>query len=89
MQQVRTQTLKLSSITKIPSERSRSKFKLWDTKIGKNETKRVDIFKVNLDDLRPWISSKIADILNKKDDAAVEFVFKKLKEEKFFCLEKF
>ncbi|EDW40594.1 GL25328 [Drosophila persimilis] len=43
-------------------------------KFGDCLSKRVDMSKVKLDVLRPWISKKITDILNIEDDVVVEFV---------------
>lgn len=51
--------------------------------------KRVDMSKVKLDVLRPWISKKkITDILHIEDDVVVEFVYNQLEEEKFPCPKK-
>lgn len=50
-------------------------------------SKPVDMTKVKLDVLRPWISKKITDILHIEDDVVVEFVYNQL-EEKFPCPKK-
>lgn len=51
--------------------------------------KRVDMSKVKLDVLRPWISKKkITDILHIEDDVVVDFVYNQLEEEKFPCPKK-
>lgn len=57
-------------------------------KFGDALSKRVDMSKVKLDVLRPWISQKITDILNIEDDVVVEFVYNQLEEEKFPCPKK-
>lgn len=51
-------------------------------KFGDCLNKRVDMSKVKLDVLRPWISKKITDILHIEDDVVVEFVYNQLEEEK-------
>lgn len=43
---------------------------------------QVDMSKVKLDVLRPWISKKITDILHIEDDVVVEFVYNQLEEDK-------
>lgn len=57
-------------------------------KFGESLNKRVDMSKVKLDVLRPWISKKITDILHIEDDVIVEFVYNQLEEEKFPCPKK-
>jgi serine/arginine repetitive matrix protein 1 len=57
-------------------------------KFGDCLNKRVDMSKVKLDVLRPWISQKITDILHIEDDVVVEFVYNQLEEEKFPCPKK-
>lgn len=57
-------------------------------KFSDNLNKRVDMSKVKLDVLRPWISQKITDMLNIEDDVIVEFVYNQLEEEKFPCPKK-
>ena len=52
-------------------------------KFGDCLSKRVDMSKVKLDVLRPWISQKITDILHIEDDVVVEFVYNQLEEDKF------
>lgn len=47
-----------------------------------DSTFKVDMAKVKLDVLRPWISKKITDILHIEDDVVVEFVYNQLEEEK-------
>lgn len=57
-------------------------------RFGDNLNKRVDMSKIKLDVLRPWISKKITDILHIEDDVVVEFVYNQLEEEKFPCPKK-
>jgi len=57
-------------------------------KFGDCLNKRVDMSKVKLDVLRPWISKKITDILHIEDDVVVEFVYNQLEEEKYPCPKK-
>lgn len=57
-------------------------------KFGDALSKRVDMSKVKLDVLRPWISQKITDILHIEDDVIVEFVYNLLEEEKYPCPKK-
>lgn len=61
---------------------------LKQMKFGDNLNKRVDMSKVKLDVLRPWISKKITDMLNIEDDVIVEFVYNQLEEEKYPCPKK-
>uniref|UniRef100_A0A182QNJ4 Serine/arginine repetitive matrix protein 1 n=1 Tax=Anopheles farauti TaxID=69004 RepID=A0A182QNJ4_9DIPT len=61
---------------------------LKQMKFSDNLNKRVDMSKVKLDVLRPWISQKITDMLNIEDDVIVEFVYNQLEEEKFPCPKK-
>ncbi|EEC15776.1 serine/arginine regulated nuclear matrix protein, putative, partial [Ixodes scapularis] len=44
--------------------------------------KRVDMNKVNLDTIKPWITRKITDFLGMEDEVVVEFVFNQLEAEK-------
>lgn len=55
---------------------------LKQMKFGDCLNKKVDMSKVKLDVLRPWISKKITDILHIEDDVVVEFVYNQLEEEK-------
>lgn len=61
---------------------------LKQMKFGDNLNKRVDMSKVKLDVLRPWISKKITEMLNIEDDVIVEFVYNQLEEEKYPCPKK-
>lgn len=44
---------------------------------------KVDMSKVKLDILRPWISSKITQLLNLEDDVIEEYVVNQLEAEKY------
>lgn len=46
-------------------------------------SKKVDMSKVKLDVLRPWISSKITQLLKLEDDVIEEYVVNQLEEEKY------
>lgn len=46
-------------------------------------SKKVDMSKVKLEVLRPWISSKITQLLNLEDDVVEEYVVNQLEEEKY------
>lgn len=46
-------------------------------------SKKVDMSKVKLDVLRPWISTKITQLLKLEDDVIEEYVVNQLEEEKF------
>lgn len=61
---------------------------LKQMKFGDVLNKRVDMSKVKLDVLRPWISQKITEILHIEDDVVVEFVYNQLEEEKYPCPKK-
>lgn len=47
---------------------------------------KVDMDKVKLDVLRPWISKKITEYLHIEDDVVVEFVYNQLEDEKVWIL---
>ena len=36
---------------------------------------QVDIHKVNLDTIKPWITQRVTDLLGIEDDVIVEFIF--------------
>ena len=36
---------------------------------------QVDIHKVNLDTIKPWITQRVMDLLGIEDDVIVEFIF--------------
>ncbi|KAL3245147.1 hypothetical protein MRX96_018284 [Rhipicephalus microplus] len=44
--------------------------------------KRVDMTKVNLDTVKPWITKKITELLGMEDEVVVEFVFNQLEADK-------
>lgn len=46
-------------------------------------SKKVDMTKVKLDVLRPWISAKITKLLCFEDDVIEEYVVNQLEEEKY------
>lgn len=48
--------------------------------IFRREFPQVDMSKVKLDVLRPWISKKITEFLHIEDDVVVEFVYNQLEE---------
>ncbi|ESN95180.1 hypothetical protein HELRODRAFT_87156 [Helobdella robusta] len=59
------------------------KKKLMKTmKFADNLDKKVDMTKVNLDTLKPWITNKITQLLTIEDDVVTEFVFNQLEERK-------
>ncbi len=41
---------------------------------------QVNIEKVNLDVLKPWITNKLNEILGMEDDVVIEYVFNQLEE---------
>ncbi len=41
---------------------------------------QVDMSKVNLETLKPWVTSKITEYLHFEDDVVVEFIFNQLEE---------
>ncbi|OAD60543.1 Serine/arginine repetitive matrix protein 1, partial [Eufriesea mexicana] len=55
---------------------------LKQMKFGDSLTQKVDMSKVKLDVIKPWITTKITQILGMEDDVVVEFVYNQL-EEKF------
>ena len=46
---------------------------------------KIDMSKVKLDVLKPWITKRINELLKMEDDVVVEFVFNQL-EEKVECI---
>lgn len=46
-------------------------------------SKKVDMTKVKLDVLRPWISAKITQLLKLEDDVIEEYVVNQLEEGKY------
>ncbi|KAG8237885.1 hypothetical protein J437_LFUL017628 [Ladona fulva] len=55
---------------------------LKQMKFGDNLSRKVDMSKVKLDVIKPWIAQKIYDILGMEDDVIVEFIFNQLEAEK-------
>lgn len=49
-------------------------------KFGDSLTQKVDMSKVKLDVIKPWITTKITQILGMEDDVVVEFVYNQLEE---------
>uniref|UniRef100_A0A1B6CCS8 PWI domain-containing protein n=1 Tax=Clastoptera arizonana TaxID=38151 RepID=A0A1B6CCS8_9HEMI len=57
---------------------------LKQMKFGDCLTRRVDMTKVKLDTIKPWIAQKITEVLGIEDDVVVHFVFNQL-ESKVLC----
>jgi len=56
---------------------------LKQIKFAENVTKKVDMTKVKLDTIKPWITSKITELLGgMEDDVVVEYVFNQLEADK-------
>ena len=49
-------------------------------KFEDNLVKKVDMSKVKMDVLKPWITKRIYEMLKMEDDVVVEFIFNQLKE---------
>lgn len=54
---------------------------------------KVDMTKVNLEVIKPWITQRVTEILGFEDDVVIEFIFNQLEEKVislivfiFFCL---
>ena len=43
-------------------------------------TLQVDMTKVNLDTIKPWITRQITELLGFEDDVVIEFIFNQLEE---------
>ena len=43
-------------------------------------TKKVDMSKVKVDVLKPWITKRVYEMLKMEDDVVVEFIFNQLEE---------
>uniref|UniRef100_T1JQ43 PWI domain-containing protein n=1 Tax=Tetranychus urticae TaxID=32264 RepID=T1JQ43_TETUR len=56
---------------------------LKQLKFSENLNHKVDLTKVNLDALKPWISKRLEEILMMDDDVVVDFVINQLTENKF------
>lgn len=46
-----------------------------------NILKKVDMKKVKLDVIKPWITTKITQILGIEDDVVIEFVYNQLEDQ--------
>jgi serine/arginine repetitive matrix protein 1 len=51
-------------------------------KFAPNLDKKVDMEKVNLDTVKPWVTQRVTDMLGFEDDVLIEFVFNLLENEK-------
>ncbi|CAK9300070.1 unnamed protein product [Gordionus sp. m RMFG-2023] len=51
-------------------------------KFSENLEQKIDMTKVNLDVLKPWITKRLCELLNFEDDVIIEFVFNQLMEKK-------
>ncbi len=45
-----------------------------------NDIFQIDMSKVNLDTMKPWITSRITDLLGFEDDVVIEFIFNQLED---------
>jgi len=43
-------------------------------------TLQVDMTKVNLDTIKPWVTRRITELLGFEDDVVIEFIFNQLEE---------
>uniref|UniRef100_A0A3B1KEJ6 PWI domain-containing protein n=1 Tax=Astyanax mexicanus TaxID=7994 RepID=A0A3B1KEJ6_ASTMX len=46
--------------------------------------KKVDMTKVNLEVIKPWITQRVTEILGFEDDVVIEFIFNQLEEKVAF-----
>jgi len=46
-------------------------------------TKKIDMTKVKVDVLKPWITKRTTEMLKIEDDVVVEFIFNQLEEKSF------
>ncbi|KAH8872899.1 Serine/arginine repetitive matrix protein 1 [Schistosoma japonicum] len=57
------------------------KKKLMKTmKFGENLTQKVDMSKINLESIRPWIVKRITELLNFEDEVVCDYIFNQLEE---------
>ena len=49
-------------------------------------TKKVDMSKVKVDVLKPWITKRVYEMLKMEDDVVVEFIFNQLEEKVGSCI---
>ena len=47
-----------------------------------NLEKKVDMSKVNLDTVKPWVTRRVTELLGFEDDVVIEFVFNMLENER-------
>ncbi|RWS03923.1 serine/arginine repetitive matrix protein 1-like isoform X2 [Dinothrombium tinctorium] len=59
---------------------------LKQLKFAENLTQKIDMTKVNLDVIKPWITRRIYKILGMEDDVVEAFVFNQLEEQKVNAL---
>ncbi|GFO33379.1 hypothetical protein PoB_005988400 [Plakobranchus ocellatus] len=60
---------------------SDKKKKLMKTmRFGEGLERKVDMTKVNVDSLKPWIAQRLTELLGIEDDVVVEFVYNQLEE---------
>lgn len=53
-----------------------------EMKFSESLTKKVDMTKVRLEVIKPWVTEKITTILGIEDDVVIEYVFNQLEAEK-------
>jgi len=46
--------------------------------------KKVDMTKVNIDSIKPWIAQRLTELLGMEDDVVVEFVYNYLEERRSY-----
>uniref|UniRef100_A0A3B3DIV0 Serine/arginine repetitive matrix 1 n=1 Tax=Oryzias melastigma TaxID=30732 RepID=A0A3B3DIV0_ORYME len=49
--------------------------------------KKVDMTKVNLEVIKPWITQRVTEILGFEDDVVIEFIFNQLEEKVMFLID--
>ena len=55
-------------------------------KFEDNLSKKIDMSKVKIDVLKPWITKRVYEMLKMVDDVVVEFIFNQLEDEKVCIL---
>ncbi|CAH8621835.1 unnamed protein product [Heterobilharzia americana] len=61
------------------------KKKLMKTmKFGENLAQKVDMTRINLESIRPWIVKRITELLNFEDEVVCDYVFNQLEERVFW-----
>lgn len=48
---------------------------------------QVDMTKVNLEVIKPWITQRVTEILGFEDDVVIEFIFNQLEEKVMFLID--